>query len=32
VMEDAYRAAIASERRDDVRAELESWGSVSAKL
>lgn len=27
VFEDAYRTALVSERRDDVRAALESWGS-----
>jgi len=32
VMEDAYRTAIENERRDDVRAVLESWGSASARL
>jgi len=32
VLEDAYRTAIASEQREDVRAVLESWGSAAAGL
>ncbi|MBT1002507.1 Gfo/Idh/MocA family oxidoreductase [Paenarthrobacter sp. DKR-5] len=31
VLEDAYRAALVSERRDDVREALRSWGSASAR-
>ncbi|WP_243064443.1 Gfo/Idh/MocA family protein [Humibacter sp. RRB41] len=32
VLEDAYRTAVAQERRDDVKAVLESWGSVAENL
>ncbi len=32
VLEDAYHTAIAQERRDDVRAVLESWGSAAQGL
>ncbi|WP_308662491.1 Gfo/Idh/MocA family oxidoreductase [Arthrobacter sp. B1805] len=32
VVEEAYRAAVASERRADVRAALESWGSARARV
>lgn len=32
VLEDAYRSAIANERRDDVRARLASWGSAAEGL
>lgn len=32
VLEDAYRAAVAGERREDVKAVLESWGSAAAGL
>jgi hypothetical protein len=32
VLEDAYRTAVAGERREDVKAMLESWGSAEAGL
>jgi len=32
VLEDGYRDALASERREDVRGVLESWGSAAAGL
>jgi predicted dehydrogenase len=32
VLDDAYAAALASERRDDVKAALESWGSARGGL
>ncbi|HWD62407.1 MAG TPA: Gfo/Idh/MocA family oxidoreductase [Humibacter sp.] len=32
VLEDAYRTAVAQERRDDVKAVLESWGSAADNL
>jgi uncharacterized protein len=32
VLEDAYRVALANEKRDDVRAALRSWGSAADGL